>query len=517
MGVENVDEQGLKKVSIRGLLPAAYSLFIALVILSQSPLCFWNRGESGTDSNVFQTVALMMEKGFMPYRDTFDHKGPLIYLINYFGMKLSPDWGIWLIEVLFMGAAFWAMYKIARLLCGPAASCVVLAVAATPLLNRTILNRMVYYFEYGNLVEEYALPFIAVALYIFLDYLYNDHVNKLRLVVCGICMGGICLLRINMASIWLVFCVFIAVRCVLKKEFADLGRFICYFLIGVCVVVLPILIWLALNKALVPFWNIYIRFNMAYTSGTGGTAGFIEKCRAFKQFFCHDLTFCSFLFTAYAAYTAKAKRQALYCVYAVCLLASTLFATISGYTFPHYGMVLVPLYAFPLAYFLWKCGKGILDAKGRLNYRAAVVLLLAAVTVPYMRTARTNFRWMGSVVHFSNQAVVNEINTVIDVNTAPNEPISVVGNWDYIYVTSGRPHATTYSYQYPIGSVEPAIIGDYLQQLAEELPKLIIISDLYYLPAIEHFLNEYDYTLIYQAPNDSDSSAMVYSSSGTTG
>ena len=416
-----------------------------------------------------------------------------------------------------MGIAFWAMYKIARLLCDPTVSCAVLALASMPLLNRAILNRSVYYFEYGNLVEEYALPFIAVSLYIFLDYLYNGHVNKLRLVVCGICMGGVCLLRINMASVWVVFCIFIAVYCILNKKFANLGCFICYFLLGICIIVLPVLVWLALNKALVPFWNVYIRFNMAYTSRTGSTASFITKYTAFKQFFYQDLTLCSFLFTAYAAYTAKAKQRVLYCVYAVCLLISTLFATISGNTFPHYGMVLVPLYVLPLAYFLQKCGKGILDAKGRLNYKAALILLLTIVTVPYMKTARRNFRWMGSVAHFSNPAVVNEINIIIDENTAPDEPISVVGNWDIIYLVSGRPHATTYSYQYPIGSVAPAIIGDYLQQLAEELPKLIILYDIYYLPTMEDFLNEYDYTLIYQAPDGSGSSAMVYSRSEATG
>ena len=38
----------------------------------------------------------MMEKGYMPYRDSFDHKGPLLYFLNFIGNKCvytyNVDW-----------------------------------------------------------------------------------------------------------------------------------------------------------------------------------------------------------------------------------------------------------------------------------------------------------------------------------------------------------------------------------------------------------------------------------------
>ena len=60
----------------------------------------WRDSVTGVDSSVFRTIALQMDEGIMPYRDTFDHKGPLLYLINYVGMKISFNNGIWFIEFI---------------------------------------------------------------------------------------------------------------------------------------------------------------------------------------------------------------------------------------------------------------------------------------------------------------------------------------------------------------------------------------------------------------------------------
>jgi uncharacterized protein (TIGR02328 family) len=36
-----------------------------------------------------RVFAFMVDKGYMPYRDTFDHKGPYVYLLNMLGEKIS--------------------------------------------------------------------------------------------------------------------------------------------------------------------------------------------------------------------------------------------------------------------------------------------------------------------------------------------------------------------------------------------------------------------------------------------
>ena len=78
----------------------------------QHPMKQW---DSTTDSSVFRTVAMMMRHGAIPYRDTFDHKGPLLYLLNWVGACINEMWGIWLVEVVFLAVTFFITYKTARL------------------------------------------------------------------------------------------------------------------------------------------------------------------------------------------------------------------------------------------------------------------------------------------------------------------------------------------------------------------------------------------------------------------
>ena len=54
---------------------------------------------------------------------------------------------------------------------------------------------------------------------------------------------------------------------------------------------------------------------------------------------------------------------------------------------------------------------------------------------------------------------------ILHLNFENNTPISVYGNWYIIYVLSQHKHATKYSYQFPLGQINPDIITDYFKQL----------------------------------------------------
>ena len=124
-------------------LVAVYSFFFLLY----SPLHPWANYAATSDSSVFKTVALMMQKGYMPYKDSFDHKGPLLYIINWIGNQISYYRGVWVIEYGFMICTFYLMYKIARFQVKP------LSAALTTLISTSLLFQ---YFDEGNLTEEYA-------------------------------------------------------------------------------------------------------------------------------------------------------------------------------------------------------------------------------------------------------------------------------------------------------------------------------------------------------------------------
>ena len=145
------------------------------------------------DGYVFKYIGIRMTMGEMPYRDIFDHKGPLLYLINYCGALIDHTYGIVVIESLFNICSSLLLVLIPiRLGCSKIKSLFIVFVA------------MLFYisvFAPGNYVEEFALPFILAGYLIFIDYFEHGIVSSLRLIVLGLCFGAVMMLRPNMACL----------------------------------------------------------------------------------------------------------------------------------------------------------------------------------------------------------------------------------------------------------------------------------------------------------------------------
>ena len=104
-----------KKARIQKVTIALFLAVMAFVFLLNSPLHPWIQSDANTDSSVFQTIALMMRKGYMPYRDSFDHKGPLLYILNYLGQNISAYNGIWFVEFVSLCITFGVLYEVAKI------------------------------------------------------------------------------------------------------------------------------------------------------------------------------------------------------------------------------------------------------------------------------------------------------------------------------------------------------------------------------------------------------------------
>ncbi len=472
-------------------------LLLSFLFLTNSPLHPWKNAEPGRDSSVFETVAMMMMDGSIPYKDTFDHKGPLIYIFNLLGNKIAGYAGVWYIEFISLVVTFLFLYKIASLFNINQSKKIICILLGFSLLFD--------YFEGGNLVEEYALPFISIGLYIFLDFFKNRKINRIRLVSCGLCFGCVCMLRINMIAVWIVFPIAVIFSCIKKKNYNRIGTFALWFLIGFTVSVGPFMIWLGSNNALVDFWNSYINFNLSYSSIEGGMAPLSTKWNVFFSF--SNTVICSITIVS-TIYLLK-KDRLFYGFYLGYIILNLFFIAMSGMLYKHYGMILLPTVIVPVASFL-----------SDLNNEGKIGSILSSIISGFFVCFLVFSNWMmllqecailfeqKSDCHISNESRM--ISGIVSSLTNENEKISVYGNYNAIYVLSKRQHATMYSYQYPIGNINPQILDNYWKQLKKEEPNIIVVQKGKYDNRISTFLDENEYQLLWSDENSNESSMIYY-------
>ena len=447
-----------EKIVVVGLLAV-----IAGVLVMISSAFPWNGGVEKTDSSVFLTIGKQMKEGLVPYIDTFDHKGPLLYIINFLGVVINETKGIFIFEFMAIFVTLWYMLKIFRL----KSDCIWFSSVMTLLLFTPFLN--IYFSEGGNLTEQYAMPFIAYALYIFLRYFIDGKVASSKVFLVG--MGFMCVLmmRVNMVGVWLVFGGSIIGRSLVRKEFSELWRYIRWFIVGALCVAVPLLVWLAVNGALGAFVNAYIGFNISYSVG-GQVNGVVPTILYFIRDTIILLSVCLAVFMAAIKKKDRFMMITYVFAYIVCILATCMSGRIS----PHYGMVLVPLVVFPFAVLCHVLGGG---GYGEAM-RALVSLFVISLTfTSWLEVARLSMEALHKEV--KNKETINTIDNIcedISKYTDQSDKISVYGNWDYVYLRCNRLPASRYSYQFPIGEIKPIIMDEYFNEIEITKPKVFVVQ-----------------------------------------
>ena len=147
------------------------------------------------DSSVFIYVAEGILNGQLPYLDRWDHKGPLIYLLNVIGLTFGGVPGIWLLGAMFLVGASWFAFKLTKEAFGATAAFCSLA------LFLIYFDRVS---EGGNLTESYALLFQFLALLLFVRMAQRNGRNNFWLCVAiGALGAATLLLRANLIGVWI--------------------------------------------------------------------------------------------------------------------------------------------------------------------------------------------------------------------------------------------------------------------------------------------------------------------------
>ncbi len=459
----------------KAIVAVALLVLTCLISTSLSSFVLWPNAPK-LDSSVFRYVGMVMQRGGVPYRDVFDHKGPLIFLLNYLGLFLGNN-GIWFIELilLFFTAVF--IFRTIRLFCGPYLSLV--GTAAALLLTYDFLGG-------GNYTEEYALPFISCAVFIFAEYFLKSKTTRGKLILCGACFMAVALLRVNMVGTWAVFALTVIIKSIREKS-GKLIAFILFFLLGAVLVLLPFLVYFALNSALDDFWEQYFVFNFAYSSVRSGSA-----FSAIRHFLFSAPCAVALVINVVCVITAWEKSWIDWANLAY-IAVSLLLIGMSGRTYNHYGIIIAPLTVIPTARLFQ-----FLDAKAdKKKLMLCTFALLLLLLQPWVKGALNR-----KSTAPPDQTLEGIISKYIRQNTTEDDLIIQCGHKDVFYVLSGRMAASKYSYPLPIAMIDNKVYDLFFEDLAENKPAVIITDSwteqdqLDYTEInkrLEEFIADYEY------------------------
>ena len=260
------------------------SLFLLLILLWVSPYSPLYRYIFHTDLVCYKVMAKGLLQGKIPYRDLFDHKGPVTYFIYAIGFLLPGNLNIgafvlcWIINCV----AFIYAYKCNRLFFGSEVS--LLATMLILLVNAlTIFN----IFLTGSMPDNFTVAPLMISTYLFLKEtmaLRPDPedpngkkteksaqpfraIRNRSILIIGLMCGLVFMTKLNICLFYFVFIGAYLLWLLVKKKVVVFLQNTGCFLLGIALVFLPCVLFLASHHAISDFIDVYIRFNLGYSKG----------------------------------------------------------------------------------------------------------------------------------------------------------------------------------------------------------------------------------------------------------
>jgi len=243
------------------------AFFCAFVISSFAFLANPFHGVPGTDSSIFIYVARGLQRGIIPYRDVFDQKGLLIYLIDYVGVLIGGVWGLWLLDVICILIGIFIMWKVLQYSRG----CIPQEYEYESKIRYAALGLILLFYHVvacgGNMPEMWIVVFSGIAWMIVVQSIVLSRVTVGTLLGMGICLALIGLLKFNMLAVAVpVGIVALTDGGRIGVKFKEQVRNLFAVLVGLAVVLVPVVIWFFVNGALDDFFEVYVIYNAKYAS-----------------------------------------------------------------------------------------------------------------------------------------------------------------------------------------------------------------------------------------------------------
>lgn len=347
------------------LVISIFSIFSMLLLgYNTSPLI--NR--IGEDSGIYLLIGKYLLRGSKLYIDFFDHKGPLIFLINSIPqIFINGGLGVWIIEVIAMIVSAILVYKISYWFTENNISIVIASIYV-------ILS--CYLFQGGNYSEEYANLFNIICIYILAKWKLNNQkdLKRSQSILLGICIAFNFFMKPNVALFSIFIWIYLLVQIIINNK-KSLLRYIKYTVVGAAIIVVPVMIFAILQNNLLEMFNAMIIHNIKYCE-SGNNISFSNTASIFQ-----NIVLCSIIISLVAISKLFSNIKIIDgCFIIVLQVLSIINVLLGGKGFYYYLLMELPTWIICALIIINKIKfKKIFNGKIFIS----IVLLLSGVIVYY--------------------------------------------------------------------------------------------------------------------------------------
>lgn len=241
------------------VVPVISILMIAFVTISicsaNSFLYYFN---DWVDLNWYITMGKGMLAGKIPYKDLFEQKGPIIYMIfSVICLFKNPYIAVYLLEIICAFLYLFSIFKISRRYLSIWWSII------TCLIVSVVTYTSNGFVSGGGAVEEYCMPIFAYLLLCMLKFFEEGkQLSKKHAFIIGVLISFVFWLKFTLLMIVACYLIVYSFAMLKEKKYKNLFQQILYMIIGCIPLTVFIFTYFALNYAVVDLIQVYFYDNL---------------------------------------------------------------------------------------------------------------------------------------------------------------------------------------------------------------------------------------------------------------
>ena len=430
-------------------------LLLLLIILIFIPIFFI---DFGRDASVFGYMGRLIVNGYIPYIDGWDHKGISLYFINALGYLIGFKSliGIRILELILILYSFSKIYSI-------------LSVRYTKVIALIAciigLFTLKYFFDGGNMTEEYGAIFTLIAV----SLLLKEKLKSIEYAIIGALFVINLTIRANLISFWialfLMYCFQVIIKSItLRSFFMNLLK----MAYGAISVIAFLLIYFIFNDSFQEFIDAAFVFNLSYTNTTFLST--LEAVfRSMTRYHLSIILIIAFVVSLLRIYKDRTKKIELLLI--VWIPLELFFSNVSNRMYAHYFMMWTPMLILSFCVIL-----STLKEQLKTSNQKIIILSTIIFSVCFYVPSYVILKEWKEVFIKPNTTKIKKIGIYIEEHYKEYS-LLVWGNACQLYNDADKKAPTTYFYQsifkYKSDLIKRNAI-DFTKEILANKPELII-------------------------------------------